>query len=665
MPCPEHPELRKHMSDLLPETEDKAGPLAGRAGTDARGLLGRLSADRAGNTMAIVASAIAPMLALIGGGIDMGRSYLSEARLQQACDAGVLAARKRLGSAVVADDVIPGDVASTGQRFFDINFRDGAYGTENLTFDMTLQADYSISGVASVDVPTTVMKIFGNDQVALSVDCEAQLNFSNTDVMMVLDTTGSMKQTNPGDAASKIATLRQVVKNFHAQLEGAKGPGTRIRYGFVPYSTNVNVGWLLKSGWMVDSWDYRGREAVDSGATTEQNTYSWSYSNYTGSSAGITPYQAAACPSSTANWQNSGVVNLDGNGSQSGHTLVTGTSYWCTPADGNTVTVNGTQYNNYAYDWTKTFTGTVTVEKYKWKYKPVTVDVSSLKGAGDNDPMAGGSIGLRMAGSPSPTPAMLTAWFDGCIEERDTYEIGDYANVDFTRALDLNLDQVPTPGDPSTQWRPMLHEFSFEPEIWWNGSGTFKDTLAATTNDYLMAGWGGYSTCPSAARNLQEMSASDVASYVDGLTVGGNTYHDIGMIWGGRLISPTGIFAAENANVNGNPTSRHLIFLTDGLTAPRTVSYGAYGIEPLDKRRWDEKSSLSLTQVVESRFAVACDEVKKRNVTVWVIGFGTTMSDLMKNCAGNGHWFQADNADELNQTFSDIAKAMGELRISK
>ena len=63
-----------------------------------RGLVARLARDAAGNTLAIVAASIAPILAMDGGGIDMGRSYLAESRLQQACDAGVLAARKKLDS---------------------------------------------------------------------------------------------------------------------------------------------------------------------------------------------------------------------------------------------------------------------------------------------------------------------------------------------------------------------------------------------------------------------------------------------------------------------------------------------------------------------------------------------------------------------------------------
>ena len=87
------------------------------------GFLRRLARDRSGNTLALLAAGILPLLGLVGGGIDMGRSYLAESRLQQACDAGVLAARKRLGTGVAATGVVPSDVAEFGQRFFDVNFR--------------------------------------------------------------------------------------------------------------------------------------------------------------------------------------------------------------------------------------------------------------------------------------------------------------------------------------------------------------------------------------------------------------------------------------------------------------------------------------------------------------------------------------------------------------
>ena len=538
-------------------------------------LLKRLLRDRAGNTLALIAAGLVPMLAMVGGGIDMGRSYLSQSRIQQACDAGVLAARKRLGSQVVTTGVIPADVATTGERFFNVNFRNGAYGSQNRTFAMTLEPDFAISGAASVVVPTTIMTLFGYSEVAIAVECEARLSFSNTDVMFVLDTTGSMRETNPGDAAPRIDILKSVVSNFHAQLEGSKSPGTRIRYGFVPYSTNVNVGYLLKSDWVVDNWRYNGRAAVNT-------------------------------------------------------------------------SIAGTRPN------------------YSWQYKPINLDVTFLKGALGTDPLKGGSVNRAMAGTPAK-PENLTALFRGCIEERSTYEIDDYDNVDLARALDLDLDLVPTAGDPATQWRPMLNEISFEPEIWWNGSGSFR-TPVTTTNDYLMAQRAGLSACPPQARKLAEMSQASVDAFLGTLAPRGSTYHDIGMIWGGRLLSPTGIFASENADLPGKPTSRNLIFLTDGQTAPLDVSYGTYGIEPLDKRRWNPASpmlGLTLTNVVEKRFEVACSEVKKRNITVWVIGFGTTLSPFLTDCAGPGHFFEASDAAELSDVFSKIATQLGDLRVSK
>ncbi|HQN54694.1 MAG TPA: hypothetical protein PLL44_09760, partial [Novosphingobium sp.] len=83
------------------------------------------------------------------------------------------------------------------------------------------------------------------------------------------------------------------------------------------------------------------------------------------------------------------------------------------------------------------------------------------------------------------------------------------------------------------------------------------------------------------------------------------------------------------------------------------------------QRRWSRKSGETLTQVVEGRFAVACKEVKKRNITVWVIGFGTSLNPVMTECAGPGHSFEAQDSAELNDVFSKIAAQLGDLRVSK
>ena len=617
--------------------------------------LARLARDTRGNTLAMMAAALLPLLAMVGGGVDMSRAYLAESRLQQACDAGVLAARKRLGADTAKSGALPAPVETAGDRFFDVNFAEGLYGTQGRAFDMELETDYSISGVASVVVPTTIMTIFGYSQIPLSVECEARLNFSNTDVMMVLDVTGSMAQVNFGDTKSRIDALKDTVRSFYAQLADASQPGVRIRYGFVPYSTNVHVGHLLDKDWLADEWSYNYRTAKPNGKMITEPLYETKYTYVSGSNTTGAAYTSATCPSDTVSRTKlSETTDADG----WTHTKYNenGASYSCEEVDADTYQVTPRTSVNHVYVSSRRQIGTKKVEDVDWYYAKFNTDVKfASKGKPTKKFKIGGS---------ADKPKDITVGFQGCIEERATYEIGDYSNVDLDKALDLDLDLVPEKGNPATQWKPMLHELSYERQL---GADSYSFTVAPASSkkDYWNAAAMGWSPCPPAAMKLAEISSSDLETYLDTLYPYGNTYHDIGMIWGGRLLSPSGIFAAENADVDGRATMRHLIFLTDGQTAPLDVSYGVYGIEPLDRRRWRPGSSLSLTKTVEKRFAFACNEVKKRNITVWVVAFGTDMNSMLSTCAGPGRHFKADNAAELEKAFSTIIKRMGDLRITK
>ena len=42
----------------------------------------RLAQDQRGNTMAIIAGAIIPLTAVIGGGLDIARAHLAQSRMQ-------------------------------------------------------------------------------------------------------------------------------------------------------------------------------------------------------------------------------------------------------------------------------------------------------------------------------------------------------------------------------------------------------------------------------------------------------------------------------------------------------------------------------------------------------------------------------------------------------
>ena len=619
-----------------------------------RSLFARLARDARGNTLAIVAASIAPILAMVGGGIDMGRSYLAESRLQQACDAGVLAARKKLGSAAAVTGEVPDDVAEVGERFFNINFRVGAYGTENRQFDMTLESDYSISATSSVDVPTTIMGIFGFTNVAVAAECQARLNFSNTDVMMVLDTTGSMAETNLGDPLPKITLLKNVVTSFHAQLEAAKTLGTRVRYGFVPYSTNVNVGNLLEDDWVVDRWSYQSRELLPGGTGSSLFSYFGPSSYVSGihtisiasTYAATRSGGSSSCPTRPANSVSSSTVRTAiiteavigppaGTRTTESYRRTRNGDSYSVSLSGSTCTVTKHAYISYIDQYQK-ITEPSLASGSKWNYRKVVRDVSDWRTASN-----------------------------GCIEERKTYEITDYDNVDLSRAMDLDIDLVPSVGVPNTQWRPMYPALVYDRALKWDGSGSFSTGAVTTQVEFINPWLAGYAACPPAATKLQEFSPSALASYLATLAPRGSTYHDIGMIWGGRLLSPTGIFAADNADETGKPTSRNLIFLTDGQTAPLDVSYASYGVEPLEKHRWSPASARTLTQTVEARFTFACQQVRNKNITIWVIAFGTELSPMLADCAGPGHAFEASDSASLNQAFNDIAQSIGDLRISR
>ena len=267
----------------------------------------------------------------------------------------------------------------------------------------------------------------------------------------------------------------------------------------------------------------------------------------------------------------------------------------------------------------------------------------------------------------APLSKDVTNWRSettGCIEERKSTFITDYTNVDLTQNLDLDIDRVPTAGEPDTQWRPRypndIYARSWTSE--YGGSWTIGEVK--TADNYVNTGTWWWSACPAPAQKLQEMTAAEVENYVNTLTPYGATYHDIGMIWGARMLSPTGLFASDNVDVGTSATSRHMVFLTDGQTEPYDMAYGAYGVEPLDQRRWQEGATMSLSETVNERFLFACKEAKKKNITVWVIAFGTTVNKYMTECAGGGRYFEAKDAAELSKAFSTIAQTLGNLRIS-
>lgn len=572
--------------------------------------LNRLRKDTRANVLVMTAAMLMPIITFGGCAVDSARLYFVKMRLQQACDAGVLAGRKFMSS---TGSTLDQTATTQAVAFFNNNFRTGWYGATGVTFTPTKTSDGQVSGSAVATVPMTLMAIIGVPSQQLSIACEARFDVADTDIIFVLDTTGSMAclpadsdttcnnyvgaagaitYTRPADGSasgnssvagypgstayyvpeksgSRMAALRAAVLNFYDTLAASADPTTHIRYGFVTYTSTVNAGKAIM----------QASPAYMVGGTGSANK-SWNYE---------------------ARYQ-------------------TGTS-------------NGTP---------------------TWRYQQLSFDVSNL---------------VTKASATDPTDASggATAW-TGCIEERAT-TAGISSFNQSSLPADLDPDAAPS-SDINSQWKPMWPETFYARNNYTstataNSTGDSSSHPNIGTAAYMKAG---YVTCGKPVARLKTMTRTDVSAYVnatDFRAIGG-TYHDIGMIWGTRLLSPSGIFASDTAAwPNRNAPNRVIVFLTDGDMSPNTAIYGAYGNEYYD-RRVSNGDFTNLKSFHNARFLAECAAAKGRNISVWTVSIASAATTEMKSCATTATQALATtDGTGLANAFAAIAKQVAMLRITR
>ena len=612
----------------------------------------RFIGDRSGNTLAIAAAALLPIMALVGGGVDIARAYMAKTQLQSACDAGVLAGRRAMSVSGVFGEA----ERAKAQRMFDFNFNPAsvdATGTEFATDDTEAG---EVTGTASTVMPTVIMTIFGKETIALSAACMAELQIANADVMFVLDTTGSM-------AGSRIAGLREAVRDFHRSMnEAVREDGTRIRYGFVPYSMTVNATDLIAEGDMpLDFFNevapYTGREALFNtvyhmpteafqgeteqtyaSAISRDECYDYGDNDYP--SNGSNPRTTGSAPGNVNTYEYDYVswvkTGTRGNG---WNRVDIGT---CVRSVAHTLTTYQAKFRFTR--WRTVRRNRDVSEVLAFGAVPVGADITGAVAdqAGWYDEVTlakNNGVTLDLDVTLANAGIEEHIW-GGCIEERDTVTDATWDPIP-DGAFDLDIDLEPE--SEETRWRPYFGPYVSETE-----------------------------NCPAPMQLFREVELSDdpedipewLETYVTNLVPRGNTYHDIGMIWGGRLASSRGIFA-DNVNEGDNRSvSRHVIFMTDGDMDPDIYGYNAYGIESLDNRVAPSGSGDATVKARHTaRFRAACEQVKAQGMTLWVIAFGTGLTNDLRSCASDGRAYRSNNTTELRNTFKFIASQVADLRL--
>ena len=185
-------------------------------------------------------------------------------------------------------------------------------------------------------------------------------------------------------------------------------------------------------------------------------------------------------------------------------------------------------------------------------------------------------------------------------------------------AIDMDIDRTPDVSDTDTQWGPMLGQAVYRRN---NSSGNWTTSTRSRTDN---SHWGQPNEyCPSEATTYKEWTPANFSAELDKFNAIGNTYHDIGLLWGARLMSPTGIFSATT---NDDPNVvRHMVFMTDGKTQSNGSDLSAYGLNWWDRRQNDGTSGPSsawLISNIDGRSQAVCKWIRDNNITLWVISYG-------------------------------------------
>lgn len=655
---------------------------------ESMGFFRRLAKDVAANTLAISAASLVPLMAMVGGGVDASRYYMAQARLQSACDAGALAARRAQSNnsftaIVEGTGKKPGEI---GDAFFDQNFSEGMFGIKSLENTYTGTNDGEVNGVASGTMPTSIMAAFGFEALNLSVTCQADINIANTDIVLALDTTGSM-------GGQPIEDLRQATLEFYDTVQDATSSSAQVRYGIVPYSNQVNVGNLLQASWMKSNHTYQSRETIrtldDDDATIESIDVVRTGDGYNFEDLDGQEYYSEILPTYN-DCVDIAFTNEPGDNTYLSHdlddfTLVSQTtgnprvSVYEGPASFLSLSFSSGTWFGYTtstnrecrlYFDRQSFLAdsTITIVEdipytWEWEYKPVSYNVSGVF-----------SSGFMTAPTGTDMLNETHAW-NGCIEEADTVNTATWDPTP-AGAFDLDIDLVPS--NDSEKWAPMLPTL-VKPRY---TDGTSKYDW----NNYVLANMLSledkepiWTICPKAARQLDAMDdRNELVEYLketNGFIADGATYHDLGMVWAGRMISPDGIFASRNATApNGEAISRHVVFMTDGVMFGNNRVYSPYGYEWWDRRVTADGDQNENTARHEARFQAACRAVQNKNITVWTVAFGGAFTDASGNpivpqnlvdCATPGRSYVATDADELDKAFRDIAEKIADLRLTQ
>ncbi|MBO0903134.1 pilus assembly protein TadG-related protein [Jiella sonneratiae] len=196
----------------------------------ATGSLRRLAAlarrfrhSSAGNFGMMTGLTAVPLLIALGGAVDYSNALREKTSVQAAADAAALTAAKYSGS----DET---ERLSRANMYFSANIDpDITVGSTSLS-----KVDGSWVYDADFSMPTAFLGLMHIDALDMSVKSEVKQADTPLDIVLVLDSTGSMASNG------KMTQLQAAVKLFLDSFDGATGIG-KVQVAMIPFDTEVKI----------------------------------------------------------------------------------------------------------------------------------------------------------------------------------------------------------------------------------------------------------------------------------------------------------------------------------------------------------------------------------------------------------------------------------------
>jgi Flp pilus assembly protein TadG len=215
--------------------------------------------DSAATTSAIFGIAAIPFFMAAGVAVDMSRANMEQTAFHAALDSAALAiaADERSSTQGLSESQITAREAEL--KVIAEDFVEANYRSESFTADITA-LDVQITGqdvtlTATAQFPTTIMGVFGIDSIDLDFLSRIKKAMRPIEMVMVMDTTGSMASS--GKLAGAKAAAHTLLDTIYSGSLSSQPRSEYLRTALVPFSGAVrlnktaydfNLNWIDTTG---------------------------------------------------------------------------------------------------------------------------------------------------------------------------------------------------------------------------------------------------------------------------------------------------------------------------------------------------------------------------------------------------------------------------------